>query len=113
MGKGYKGTPIERFLKKIKKLSEQECWIWIGGKTHDNYGKFWFNKTMKAHKVSYLLFRGKIPNNLCVLHLCDKPDCVNPKHLWLGTQLENIKDRDAKGRTHKGKKIRKITKKYE
>lgn len=103
MSKGYKGTPKERFLRKVKKLSDSECWIWLGGKTHDNYGKFWLNRTMKAHKVSYLLFAGEISDGLCVLHSCDNPVCVNPNHLWLGTQLDNLKDRDKKGRNNKGK----------
>ena len=101
MPKGYKGTPTERFFKKV--TVGDSCWMWVGGKTKDNYGKFWLGKTMKAHKVSYLIHCGEVPNGLCVLHSCDNPLCVNPKHLWLGTQLENIQDRDKKGRGNKGK----------
>lgn len=94
----------DRFSKYFIKSPNEECWIWNGGRTHDNYGKFWFDKTMKAHKVSYLIYRGDVPRGLCVLHICDNPPCVNPKHLRLGTQAENIKDRDDKQRGRKFKR---------
>lgn len=100
MPKGFKGTPKERLLRKVNK-SDMGCWIWVGGKTSDNYGSFYFKKPMKAHKVSYILHVGDVPEGLCVLHQCDNTLCINPDHLWLGTQLENIKDRDKK---HRGRK---------
>lgn len=78
-----------------------ECWECKGGKTKDGYGKFWLGKTMKSHKVSYLIYRGEIAHGRCVLHKCDNRKCVNPKHLWLGTQKENIQDMIKKGRAIK------------
>ena len=104
VGKGYKGTTIEKFFRKVNKKTDDDCWLWIAGLTSDNYGSFYFNKKhMKAHKVSFILHKGKVPKGLCVLHICDNPPCVNPKHLWLGTQIENIKDRDLKGRSKRNK----------
>lgn len=103
MPKGYKGTIEERFWRKVKKGEENSCWEWIAGRTIDGYGSFWFNnRVMKSHKVSYLLHTGDVPTGMCVCHTCDNPLCVNPKHLWLGTQLENIEDRQKKGRNNKG-----------
>ncbi len=53
---------------------------------------------MYAHRMAYELYVGPIPDGMCVLHRCDNPGCVNPEHLWLGTQLENVIDRDKKNR---------------
>jgi len=65
----------------------------------DGYGKIrWRLKMAGAHRVSWELARGSVPAGLCVLHSCDNPPCVNPDHLFLGTQLSNVHDRDAKGR---------------
>lgn len=76
------------------------CWLWLGmmqvGKL---YGLFCFKqKTTKAHRASYALHRGPFDRSLCVLHRCDNPACVNPEHLTLGTQADNILDMDRKGR---------------
>ena len=54
---------------------------------------------MKAHRLSWMLFFGPIPDGLCVCHECDNPKCVNPEHLFIGTKLDNAHDRDKKGRT--------------
>jgi len=91
---------LEKFWRRVDKSSG--CWIWTGPKGPEpghNYGKLmWHNKYMRAHRVAYELMVGPIPEGLCVLHSCDNPLCVNPNHLFLGTQLDNIRDRDAKGR---------------
>lgn len=90
----------ERFQKKVQIL-ENGCHYWTASKTKRGYGLFRVTTkdTMKkAHRVSYALYNGPIPEGQCVLHRCDNPSCVNPEHLFLGTQLENIEDRHTKHR---------------
>jgi hypothetical protein len=87
-----------RFIEKISK--SDGCWSWTG-KKHPKSGRgmVWLNKQyFYAPRVSYTLFVDDIPDGLQVLHTCDNPNCVNPEHLFLGTQLENVIDRDQKGR---------------
>lgn len=93
---------IWRFMKKVQKLEgDNPCWLWTAVKNEDGYGNFKLNGTMvKAHRVSYTIFYGDIPEGLSVLHSCDTPACVAPHHLWVGTPLDNAKDREAKGRGH-------------
>ena len=70
---------------------ENECWIWQGAKTIKKYGCITLNyKNYGAHRLSYEVFKGKVENNIC--HSCDNPSCINPEHLWVGTQLENMQD---------------------
>lgn len=91
----------DRFLKNVKLT--QSCWIWSASKNNSGYGQFWYEQKMQtAHRVSYKLFISEIPKGKCVLHRCDNPGCVNPKHLWLGSQLDNIQDRFEKGRSSSG-----------
>ena len=75
------------------------CWIW-GRYTYDNgYGAVSENyRTVLAHRKSWILWHGAIPPGMRVLHRCDIPSCVNPLHLFLGTQRDNIQDCMAKGR---------------
>jgi len=95
----------ESFWKKVQKTSS--CWLWIGAKDSCGYGihnkKF---DTTRAHRISYILKYGEFDKNLKVLHKCDNPACVNPKHLFLGTQQENIKNMVKKFRH--GKQNRKV-----
>lgn len=87
----------ERFWKKVRKTNS--CWLWTGG-TREGYGRIMLNwKRYSTHRISWEIHNGKIPNGLCVLHRCDVPKCVNPKHLWLGTTNDNNKDRARKGRS--------------
>ncbi|WIY54104.1 HNH endonuclease [Devosia sp. YIM 151766] len=75
------------------------CWEWTGAKNAQGYGYLAFRgKTWKAHRVSYTIFCGEIPDGLMVCHHCDNPCCVNPRHLFLGHATVNMKDMVRKGR---------------
>jgi len=89
-------NPERRFWDKVKKTIT--CWEWIGQKNSDGYGIIYVKGLgMGAHRFSYRLNR-EIPENLYVLHSCDNPSCVNPKHLFVGTQQDNMQDMLKKGR---------------
>lgn len=86
-----------RFWGKVKK--GKTCWEWSGAKIPKGYGQLGFlGKHTYAHRVSWELCFGKIPQGLCVLHKCDNPPCVNPKHLFLGTIADNNRDMFRKNR---------------
>lgn len=96
-------TAQQRFWEKVEKLgNESGCWLWIACRNNnpkEDYGVIRFNgKNRKAHRVSWILAYGEIPDGMLVLHKCDTPCCVNPNHLRLGNDQENMKDRDSKGR---------------
>lgn len=82
------------------------CWIWSGPKDSKGYGRiFSGGKYIKAHRLSWLIFNGKIPpRHIAVCHKCDVPACVNPRHLFLGTSEDNFADMRAKGRQAKGER---------
>lgn len=102
---GYEEKEV-RFLKLIDKT--ERCWIWIGGITSNDkkrgYGRVQINKKrIPAHRLSYEIYKGDIvDSNLYVCHTCDNPKCVNPDHLFLGSNLANIADCIIKGRHTKG-----------
>lgn len=98
-------TLEERFWSFVKKTDS--CWLWQGS-TQKGYGNIsaWNPKQriLKAHRLSYEIHYGEIPegvgyHGICVLHKCDNPSCVNPKHLILGTQQDNLEDMRKKGRS--------------
>lgn len=104
-----KDKDISRFWKKVDKRSDHECWNWTAYKDKLGYGFMEVSgKKQASYRIAYMIAYGEIQNGLCVCHKCDNPSCCNPKHLFAGTQLDNIKDRNTKGRTSKGEKHSKI-----
>lgn len=85
----------------VDKGDPDECWNWKGKKRPHGYGRTSINgKGIDAHRASWLIHNGEIPEGMCVLHKCDNPSCVNPAHLFLGTHLDNTLDMFAKGRAN-------------
>ena len=85
------------FWSKVDK--QDECWIWIAAINMFGYGHFAIErKIYKAHRVAYMIKHGDIPDGMYILHSCDNPACVNPEHLRVGTQKDNIMDRTIRGR---------------
>lgn len=90
-------TIRERFESKFVK--GDGCWNWTADKSKKGYGRLRVGrKRMFAHRVSWALQNGDIPDGLCVLHRCDNPSCVRPDHLFIGTNADNVHDRENKGR---------------
>ena len=91
--------PIEeRFREKYIKLSKDKCWLWTAC-TFRGYGRIRDGgKFALAHRVSWEIHKGPIPEGMGVCHKCDVPGCVNPDHLFLGTQKDNMSDAREKGR---------------
>ena len=88
-----------RFSQKHKLNAKTGCWEWTAGLGVQGYGRFkQGGKTRLAHRVSYALHVAHIPEAALVLHKCDNRKCVNPDHLFIGTQKDNIQDMKAKGR---------------
>ena len=92
---------LQRFMGYVDKTDS--CWIWKAGKFGNGYGQFRAGKKkVRAHRFAYTALVGPIPDGMNVCHSCDNPLCVNPEHLWLGADKQNIADRDRKGRTGDG-----------
>jgi hypothetical protein len=88
-----------RFLMKTKFNLKTDCWEWKASTHKSGYGHFWMNnKLHRAHRASYIIYKGNIPKNLLILHKCDVKKCVNPEHLFLGTNKDNTNDMFKKGR---------------
>jgi hypothetical protein len=109
---------IARFWAKVDKSGPTQqhcpeigrCWTWLGTKKHGNsYGNFRLGhistgdrRKSGAHRVAWEIANGESPGAMLVLHKCDNPQCVNPSHLFLGTQLDNVVDKISKGRHSHG-----------
>lgn len=101
----WKERATERLWAKVHKSTE--CWEWRGLTDRDGYGRIrpGFGRVYwRAHRLSWLIHRGPIPEGMHVLHRCDNPPCVRPEHLFLGTNRENIDDRVRKGRSLSGER---------
>lgn len=91
----------ERFWESV--VVADGCWVWQGIRDRDGYGVFKSRRNgvrwgMRAHRLAYSIYHGPINEGLCVCHTCDNPSCVNPDHLFLGTDEDNRLDKIAKGR---------------
>jgi hypothetical protein len=104
MGRSRKSESVkDRFEDKIF-YSPDGCWYWTGSTNGKGYGNFQLDgKLIGSHKASYILYKGGINDGLLVCHTCDVPLCVNPHHLFLGTNKDNAQDKAKKGRSHKMK----------
>jgi hypothetical protein len=96
----YTPKDVQRFWNKVDKSGgEDACWIWMGYRLPSGYGQVSHkDRTRYAHRVSFEIAFGIIPDGLLVCHKCDNPGCVNPNHLFSGSNLDNANDRDRKKR---------------
>lgn len=107
-------NPHAFFAQKFERITETGCWLWMAALIGPNagnpnayeYGRFTMNgRRLLAHRASWELHFGAIPRGLKVCHSCDVSLCVNPAHLFLGTQIENMWDAVAKGRIASGERV--------
>lgn len=94
----------ERFMRRVD--ISGDCWAWQGAITNGGYGlcRDGDQKTQTAHRVSYEIFTGAVPEGMDVMHACDNRCCVNPAHLSVGTRAQNMQDAKRKGRTARGER---------
>ena len=100
----YPRQPLaERFWEKVDKRGPSECWLWTGAVMGQGYGHITNEgQQLRAHRVAWELTFGTIPEGMCILHHCDNKLCVNPKHLFIGTIMDNYTDMFQKGHSEIG-----------
>lgn len=87
------------FVTRIRVDASTGCWEFTGARSSAGYGAFWDGQRLvRAHRYAFEQFCSPIPEGLIICHACDNPGCVNPHHLWLGTQADNAADKFRKGR---------------
>lgn len=97
------------FWRRVEKTDA--CWLWIGSRRRDGYGRHRVNGTprrIRAHRLSWEMHFGAIPSGMSVLHHCDNPPCVRPDHLFLGTDTDNTADKVRKGRANSALTIEQV-----
>ena len=89
---------LKRFISKVDIRKSNECWLWIASKNSRGYGNFWDgSRIVSAHRFVYeYYYKCKIPKGRMILHHCDNRACCNPKHLYNGTQQDNMNDRSSR-----------------
>lgn len=95
---------VARFWSHVRVGGRLECWEWQAGLRCGGYGVFVLRhgKTLPSHRFIWSEIHGEIPKGLNICHKCDNPRCVNPRHLFIGTQYDNIQDQIRKGRMVRG-----------
>ncbi|HEY1878303.1 MAG TPA: HNH endonuclease [Caulobacteraceae bacterium] len=100
-----KGTPEQYLMDNFIPEPNSGCWLWLRSILNGGYGQIKIEgKLWQAHRFAWKVFRGEIPRGALVLHHCDVPSCVNPDHLFLGTNIENMNDMRQKGRASQGER---------
>lgn len=104
-------SQYKRFWEKVNKEGPNDCWEWIGAINGKGYGIFSiFNTIFLAHRVSYYIVHGPISDGTLILHKCDNVKCVNPDHLYSGTQADNIHDRAERNPHNQGGQVSQFSK---